>query len=59
MKSVVTFVLDELSGMLQVYEVSFVTKIIYVFRINQQKLCAISWDTQSVKISPFLSKCEV
>jgi hypothetical protein len=37
MKSVITFVLDELLGMPQVYEFSFGTKIIYVFRINQQK----------------------
>jgi hypothetical protein len=39
MMRVIKFVLDELPEMPQVNEVSFGVKIIYVFRINQQKLC--------------------
>jgi len=53
-------VLDELPDMLQAYEFNFVTKIIYIFRINQQISCTTqSVGSQSVKSSLFLSNFEV
>ena len=60
MNSLITFVSDELPRMLQVYEVSFVTKIICLQNKSTKIVYhTFSWGTQSAKISPFLSKCEV
>jgi len=60
MKSLITFVSDEMPRMLQVYEVNFVTKIIcFLNKSTKIVYYTISWGTKSAKISPFLSKCEV